>query len=512
MGYEKIRLKNETSRCLLCHDAPCNKACKSQIEISEVIRSLRFENCTGARRKALRADFKCLSCTAPCMQSCNLGKMDHPVDIPGIIADLYEAPVTVLQQEADLSIDFCGIHCENPFFLSSSVVGSNYEMVAKAFDMGWAGVAFKTVGLFIPEEVSPRFAVLQKENNPFVGFKNLEQVSDHSLEDNLSYLKQLKRDYPSKVIIASIMGQTDKEWTELARLMEEAGADMIECNFSCPQMVGEGLGSDVGTNLELVRRYTAAVKRGTKLPVLAKMTPNITKMEDAAKAAVESGADGIAAINTIKSIMNVDFENFASEPSVDGKSSVSGYSGKAVKPIALRFIHDMKKDPALADVPVSGMGGIETWSDALEFIALGCGTVQITTAVMQYGYRIIEDLLEGTSDFLVTHQIHSIGDLVGRALTQIVGTEDLNRRSIEFPKFIHTRCVSCGRCYLSCYDGGHQAIRINPDTGRPMLNGKKCVGCQLCRLVCPAGAIVRGSRVMKVRDKKESFREKAFGE
>lgn len=499
MGYEEIRLKNEASRCLLCHEAPCSKACKNDIRISDVIRSVRFENYSGAKRKAFRAGSSCLQCEAPCTKSCNLGKIDHPVDIPGILADLHELAVAIPERKADLSIDFCGVSCENPFFLSSSVVGSNYEMVAKAFDMGWAGVAFKTVGLFVPDEVSPRFAALQKESNPFVGFKNLEQVSDHSLEDNLSYLKQLKKDYPTKVIIASIMGQNEEEWTTLARLMEEAGADIIECNFSCPQMVGEGLGSDVGTNLELVRAYTAAAKRGTSLPVLAKMTPNITRMEDAAEAAVEAGADGLAAINTIKSVMNVDFEHFSTEPAVDGKSSVSGYSGKAVKPIALRFIHDMKKDPLLEHIPISGMGGIETWRDAMEFIALGCETIQITTSVMQYGYRIIDDLIEGASDFLLTHQISSVADIVGSALEQIVGTEELNRETIEFPRFLHTKCLSCGRCYISCYDGGHQAIRMNEKTNKPMLDGKKCVGCQLCRLVCPAGAITVGPRVKKHR-------------
>ena len=242
-------------------------------------------------------------------------------------------------------------------------------MVAKAFDMGWAGVAFKTVGLFVPQEASPRFAALEKEGNPFVGFKNIEQISDHTLEENLGYVRQLKKDYPTKVIIASIMGQNEGEWTTLARLMEEAGADIIECNFSCPQMVGKGLGSDVGTNPQLVKTYTAAARRGTKLPILAKMTPNITSMEIPAKASVEGGADGLAAINTIKSVMNIDLETFVSAPDVDGKSAVGGYSGKAVKPVALRFIQDMKQDPDLKSVPISGMGGIETWRDAAEFLA-----------------------------------------------------------------------------------------------------------------------------------------------
>ncbi len=496
MAYEKIKIKSETGRCLLCHEAPCGKACPKGIEADRIIRSLRFENHTGAVRR-LEGSTACKDCDKPCMEACSRGKIDRPIDIPGIIHAMSIYDTKIPKKEADLSIDFCGVHCENPFFLSSSVVGSNYEMVAKAFDMGWAGVAFKTIGLFTPDEVSPRFAALEKENTPFVGFKNIEQTSDHSLEENLGFLRQLKKDYPTKIIIASIMGQNEEEWTILAKKMEEAGADIIECNFSCPQMVGEGLGSDVGTNPELVSRYTKAARKGTKLPILAKMTPNITRMEEPAVAAVRAGADGIAAINTIKSIMNVDLGRFSSAPEVEGKSAVGGYSGKAVKPIALRFIHDMKKCEELKHVPISGMGGIETWQDAAEFMAMGCETIQVTTSVMQYGYRIIEDMIEGFSDYMISEGISSVADIVGAALPQVVPAEDLNRSTIEYPKFDRALCISCGRCYLSCYDGGHQALRMDEERGQPLMDAKKCVGCQLCRLVCPSGAITVGTRVAK---------------
>ena len=499
MPYELIRLKNETARCLFCHQAPCSDACTKGIDVAAVLRSIQFQNISGARRRILQAGDHCMLCEAPCMSACHLGKMDRPVDIQGVMTDLFESPVQSVVRKADLSVELCGVTCENPFFLSSSVVGSNYEMVARAFDLGWAGVAFKTIGLFTPEEVSPRFSVLAKEENPVIGLKNLEQISDHSLEENLSYLKQLKQDYPTRIILASIMGRTEEEWTRLAEIMESVGADLIECNFSCPQMTEEGTGSDVGADPDLVRRYTAAVKRGTSLPVLAKMTPNITDMTKSARAAVEAGADGIAAINTIKSIMNIDLESFVSEPAVAGHCAVGGYSGKAVKPIALRFIHDLRKDPMLADLPISGMGGIENWKDALEFMALGCETVQITTAVMQYGYRIIDDLLEGCSDYLISHQMDRLQDLVGKALPALVPAEDLNRHSIEYPRFLSTKCVGCGRCYLSCLDGGHQAITMDPGSGKPRLDAKKCVGCQLCRLICPAEAIAAGTRVEKRR-------------
>lgn len=499
MAYEELKIKTETGRCLLCHDAPCTQACLHGVDTAVLLRSLRFENETGAAKHLVGEDV-CSTCSAPCMDACNRGKIDEPIDIPVVVKSLRDkvkakAVPKVETQEVDLAVDFCGVHCENPFFLSSSIVGSNYEMVAKAFDMGWAGVAFKTIGTFVPEEVSPRFTVLEKENNPFVGLKNIEQISDHTLEENIGYLKKLKEDYPTKIIIASIMGQNEEEWTYLAGKMEEAGADIIECNFSCPHMSGEGLGSDVGTNPELVRKYTAATKRGTSLPVLAKMTPNITNMEIPALAAVKAGADGIAAINTIKSVMNIDLHSFASAPNVVGKSAVGGYSGKAVKPIALRFIHDMLTNPELENVPISGMGGIETWRDAAEFLSLGCGTVQVTTSVMQYGYRVITDMIEGLSDYLTVEGFHSLDEMIGKALENLLPAEELNRHSIEYPKFDRKLCVSCGRCYLSCYDAGHQALHIDEETKQPMMDAKKCVGCQLCKLVCPAGAISAGTRV-----------------
>lgn len=492
MAYESLIEKEETSKCLLCVNGPCETACPNGVKAARIIRALRFENPAGATRLIPETN-PCADCmTKECEKNCNRAKISEPVEISKLIKNI--KPKNFSEKEVDLSVDFCGVHCENPFFLSSSIVGSNYEMVAKAFDMGWAGVAFKTIGTFIPEETSPRFDRLEKENNPFIGFKNIEQISDHSLEENLGYISRLKKEYPTKVIIASIMGQNEEEWTYLAKVCTEAGADIIECNFSCPHMSGEGLGSDVGTNPELVKKYTIATRKGTSLPILAKMTPNITNMEIPAIIAMENGATGIAAINTIKSVMNVDLGTFASGPDVKGKSAVGGYSGKAVKPIALRFIHDMKTNPKLADVPISGMGGIETWKDAAEFMALGCETVQITTSVMQYGYRIIDDLILGMKEYLAGNGYSSVREIIGRAIPNLLPAEKLDRKSIEYPKFNREDCVACGRCYLSCYDAGHQALTIGED-GKPVMDANKCVGCQLCKVVCPVGAITRGTRV-----------------
>lgn len=496
LAYRDVSLIEEVTGCLLCNDAPCTKVCPHGMKVDTIIRSLRFENKSGAANK-IPEELPCRACSSKeCMQACLKSKINRAVPIDEIMEEV-SSYKKVEPQDVDLSISFCGVQCENPFFLSSSVVGSNYKMVAKAFDMGWAGVAFKTIGTFVPKEVSPRFDALRKESVPFVGFKNIEQISDHTLEENLGFLKQLKKDYPSKIIIASIMGQSEEEWTYLAKLMTEAGADIIECNFSCPHMAADGLGSDVGQNPELVKAYTKATRLGTSLPILAKMTPNLGNMEIPAIAAIEAGATGIAAINTIKSIMNVNLDTFSSGPDVEGKTSIGGYSGKAVKPIALRFIHSMNTCDKLADVPISGMGGIETWKDAAEFLALGCENIQVTTSVMQYGYRVIDDMIEGMRLYLSSCRFGNITEIIGKASAQIIPAEDLNRDSICYPKFNRSKCVGCGRCYLSCYDGGHQALRQDAVTGKPIMDAKECVGCHLCVTVCPVQAISQGTRVTK---------------
>ncbi len=496
LNYKDVSIPEDVGSCLLCNNAPCRKACPYGLEVDTIIRSLRFQNYTGAANR-LPDHVPCPSCeTKVCLKACLKSRINRPVPIDHIMTTASTIE-KVVAEDVDLSIDFCGVHCENPFFLSSSIVASNYEMVAKAFDMGWSGAVFKTIGTFIPKEVSPRFAALTKEPVPFVGFENIEQISEHPLQENLNYLKRLKKEYPGKIIVASIMGQNDEEWTYLARLMTEAGADIIECNFSCPHMAENGLGSDVGQNPQLVASYTKAVRRGTHLPVLAKMTPNIVNMEVPAIASVKAGAAGIAAINTIKSITKVDLHSFASSPAVDGKTSVGGYSGKAVKPIALRFIHSLTGCKDLKGIPVSGMGGIETWEDAAEFIALGCENIQVTTSVMQYGYRIIDDLIEGTKLYLNSHGYKSIKEIVGRALPNIIDAEDLNRDTICYPRFDKEKCIGCGRCYLSCFDGGHQAIKQQEESGKPVLSAAKCVGCHLCSVVCPVGAISQSKRTAK---------------
>lgn len=404
----------------------------------------------------------------------------------------------------DLSIEFCGVKAENPFFLSSSPVGSNYDMCAKALESGWGGIVFKTIGYYIADECSPRFDNLKKESTSFVGFKNMEQISDKPLKENLKTIQQLKENYPNKVIIASIMGENEKEWAELAKMVTKAGADLIECNFSCPQMTSGAMGSDVGQNPDLVKKYSAAVSEVTDLPVIAKMTPNIGNMEIPALAAVEGGADALSAINTIKSLTEIDLDDFTPLPKVNGKSSISGYSGKAVKPIALRFIAELKQHPKLKEIPISGMGGIETWEDAAEFLALGCRNLQMTTSVMQYGYRIVEDLINGLSHYLEQQGFTSLEEMVGLALDNIVAAENLDRAHLVLPDFDEDKCIGCGRCYISCYDGGHQALEWDSENRKPELDEEKCVGCHLCQHVCPVeGCITAGE--IKFKEGREKY-------
>lgn len=400
----------------------------------------------------------------------------------------------------DLSIDFLGVHFENPFCLSSSPVSNCYEMCKKAYEVGFGGVVFKTIGpkSYFIDEVSPRFDKVSKESTDFVGFKNMEQIAEHPLEDNLRDMKRLKEEFPEKVLIASIMGNDDETWEELARLATDTGADILELNFSCPQMTTEAMGSDVGTNPELCKRYCEAVRRGSNLPILAKMTPNITDMESVAIACVEGGANGIAAINTVKSICNVDLDKCVGMPIIDGKSSISGYSGKAIKPIALRFIEQLHSNEKLKNIPISGIGGIENWEDAAEFILLGASTLQMTTSVMQYGYRIVEDLKSGLMHYMEDKGVDKLSDLVGIATNSIIPAEDLNRDYIVYPTIDYDKCVKCGRCYISCFDGGHQAISFDSETRKPVCDKSKCVGCHLCSLVCPVNAISKGE--VKIKD------------
>ena len=487
---KRLNVYEEASRCLMCQDAPCTKACGSG-DPARAIRAIRFDNhklvsrwianCSDADLE--RAEQACIH-------------YNWPIRIKEMLRAV--SPDDVTGEYPSLEVDFCGLHCENPFFLASSAVCTNYEMVARAFEAGWAGVYYKTICLQEIKEVSPRFDAVHSNgiHGDFYGFRNMEQLSENPVEMDFDILHRLKQNYPTKIVIASIMGQTEEQWIELAKMAEDAGVDAVELNFSCPQMRLTGMGSDVGQNSELVLFYTANVKRHVSIPVIPKMTPNITHINEPATAAYFADADAISAINTIKSVTMDEHSD------VSGRKAVSGLSGRAVKPIALRFILDMAQNPIMhgrhgKPIELSGIGGIETWRDALEFIQLGCNNVQVCTAVMQYGYRIIDDLILGLQRYMAKRGVAHVADLVGESVPLFVQPSELDRQTIVYPKIDREKCVGCGRCEVSCSDGGHQAIVFDTATRQPRIVGTKCVGCHLCRIVCPAGAIGLANRIPK---------------
>ncbi len=491
--------KEEVSRCMLCENPPCTAACASG-DPARMLRAIRFDNCQNAAKWIAECTDRDLhAAEKACIH------YDRPVKISAIANSLKEQNAAVhcgttdsqngddsISKTPDLSIDFCGLKCENPFFLASSAICTNYEMVARAFRLGWAGVYYKTICLEEIREVSPRFDSVgeQGDSGRFYGFRNMEQLSENPAEVDFDILRRLKQDFPSKIVVASIMGQTLSDWARLAHMAEDAGVDAVELNFSCPQMGLEGMGSDVGQNIELVMYYTSYVKHRVGIPVIAKMTPNITQINAPAVASALSGADAISAINTIKSVTMSD------SSTVSSQRTISGYSGRAVKPIALRYILEMAKNPILENTPLSGIGGIETWRDALEFLQLGCTNVQVCTAIMQYGYRIIDDLIDGLQTYLASRGLRNLNAIIGEELQNFVLPSALDRDTVVYPIVDKDACIGCGRCYISCNDGGHQAMTFGEDR-KPRVNGAKCVGCLLCQHVCPIKAIKASRRVTK---------------
>ena len=476
--------KMEIHNCVLCYNAPCSKMYKN-INPERIIRAIRFDNDKGARF-LIDSEETCFEKNINCGEQC-----PRNVDIDEILNNLIKETGKIdTIDNIDLSTEICGVKLENPFILSSSVVASRYEMCKRAFEQGWAGIATKTICMMPIHESSPRLSALKDWDGSFLGFKNIEQLSKYSVEENMEMIKRLKQEFPNKVVIASIMGRNEKEWKYLAEEVTKAGADLVELNFSCPNMKYKGTGSDVGQDANAVKRFTKIVRKSTNIPILAKMTPNITDMRVPAIASKKGGADGIAAINTIKSITNIDVNSLVPEPQVNGKSALGGYSGHAVKPIALRFIAEMANCKELKDMCFSGIGGIYTWKDAVEYMLLGCTNVQVTTAVMEYGYRIIDDLILGLKIFMKEKNYNKVTDFVGLSKSNLISNDELEKDTIEFPMIDYEKCIGCGRCYVSCKDGGHNAIKFDSQR-KPVVDGSKCVGCHLCKLVCPQSAIAK---------------------
>jgi dihydropyrimidine dehydrogenase (NAD+) subunit PreA len=386
----------------------------------------------------------------------------------------------------DLSVRMCGVRFPNPVLLSSSPVSNTGEMIGRSFDAGFGGVAYKTIGKGDVKIVhpSPRMAGYDYGNKKLVGLQNVEQISDRPLDHNLKDIEYLKRYWPDHVVIASIMGFSNDEWEELAIVCEQAGADMLELNFSCPHMTVEGSGMKVGQAFDLVENFTRTVKNAVQIPVLAKMTPNVTDITEPAMSAKKGGADGLAAINTVSGLTGIGLQDFTPQPNIFGKGAFSGYSGPAIKPIGLRCIAEMAQHPELK-LPISGMGGVETWIDTVEYMLCGSTTVQITTGIIHYGYRIIEDILEGMAYFMDQHGFNSVDEFIGKALPNIVGTEafDLNRQGVA--TYDMERCVGCGQCHVVCQDAGGQCLGWDAGNRLPVMHEEKCLACMICSFVCP---------------------------
>lgn len=405
----------------------------------------------------------------------------------------------------DLSIDFCGVKFNNPFLLSSSPVSNSAEMVEQAYELGWSGVVFKTLNSDrIPIiHPSPRMNSYHYGHKKLVGLQNVEQISDRPLKDNLLDFLYLKKHYPDRVLISSIMGFSNSEWEYLAKVSEDNGADMLELNFSCPHMCVEGTGHHVGKAFDLIEKFTESVKNTVSIPVLAKMTPNITEMTEPALHAKRGGADGIAAINTVSGISEVGLNDLVPKPNIFGIGAISGTSGPAIKPIGLRFIAEMAQCEEL-NLPLSGMGGIETWIDALEYMLLGAGTIQVTTGIIHYGYRIIEDMIEGISDFMVEKGIHSVAELVGKANANLKTTDhfELDRQGIT--QFNLDACVGCGQCIIICNDAAGQALEWDEKTRRPHLIEDKCLSCMCCSFICPVEGLITYKEMPRDWQRKET--------
>ena len=390
----------------------------------------------------------------------------------------------------NLQTNFIGIQSPNPFWLASAPPTDKEYNVNRAFEAGWGGVVWKTIGEdpHIVNVYGPRYGALLNGDRRVIGFNNIELISDRPLQTNLDEMKRVKRLWPDRALIASIMVPcTEDSWKNILARVDDTGCDGIELNFGCPHGMSErGMGSAVGqvpAYIEMVARWC---KHYTKLPVIVKLTPNITDIRQPARAAKAGGADAVSLINTINSIMGVNLDTMVMSPSVGPTGSHGGYCGPAVKPIAQNMVAEIGRDPETAGLPVSGIGGITTWRDAAEYIALGAGNVQVCTAAMVYGFKIVQEMISGLSNFLDEKGYTSIEDFRGKAIPTVKAWTELNMNHVEKAVINQDACIQCGRCHVVCEDTSHQAISASKDGLRFFeIKEDECVGCNLCVSICP---------------------------
>lgn len=385
-----------------------------------------------------------------------------------------------------LNTNFAGIKSPNPFWLASAPPTNSGYQIMKAFDAGWGGAVWKTLGVPVVN-VSSRYGALNYRDTRMMGFNNIELITDRPLKDNLREIEEVKKRFPEHAVIASLMVETREQWHQIMQDVTNAGADGVELNFGCPHgMCERGMGSAVGQEPRVLKTIVEWVMEVATIPVIVKLTPNITDITKPALAAKEGGANAISLINTIQSIVGVDIDRFVPYPVVDGKSTNGGYCGPAVKPIAMNMVKNCAQHPGL-QLPISGIGGVENWRDAVEFILLGASTVQVCTAVMHYGFGIIRELTEGLSRYMDEKGFSSIEQMSGKALPNVKHWEDLNLQYKVVAHINEEKCIGCQLCFTACEDGAHQAIRLNsnPAIRIPAVFEENCVGCNLCSLVCP---------------------------
>ena len=391
---------------------------------------------------------------------------------------------------ADLRCDIGGIKSPNPFWLASAPPTDKEYNVARAFKAGWGGAVWKTLGEDPPiVNTASRYGAISYNGTRMMGFNNIELITDRPLDVNLREIKQVKRDWPDRALVVSLMVPCEEEnWKNILAQVEHTEADGVELNFGCPHGMSErGMGSAVGQVPEYIEMVTRWCKALTRMPVFVKLTPNVTNILGPARATLAGGADAVSLINTVNSIMSIDLDLMAPTPTVNGKGSHGGFCGPAVKPIALYMVGEIARDGASAGLPISAIGGIATWRDAAEFIALGAGSVQVCTAVMHRGFKIVDDMVDGLSNWMDDKGYRTLDDFRAAAVANATDWQYLDMNYELVARIDQDLCIKCGLCHIACEDTAHQAVAAERVDGerRYQVIDAECVGCNLCMHVCP---------------------------